>query len=434
MEVHASWNTPETLEVLGRCWDEDRPVLLLNPAVSQLAPVQDWLGKLGVPREFPAGSGPLPEGLGGAFGEGIEPGFHLFLLTSGTTGAPRLVALDRQSIRWNVEAVARHLALDPETEMVLHVPVFHAFGAVLCFLLARILGGPVHPFLRFEPGPFLSLLTGRHHRSGMAGPGLGAPVVLPFVPAMIRSLPEPHELPPGDRARLQRVRGVSISGGDLVFRSDLERLGRLLPGVRHTVGYGLTEAGPALTHTDPDHRPGDGHIGKALSGVELKPPSVGEGGGWRFRSPGQAVAIRSPGEPGWRPVRRLFLDTGDDLARSEDGSLRFCGRRSWSFKRRGEMISPALVETTIRRCWGGSSAAVAPPQVVVGPAPRDGLILLVEGREGDMGEERRELVRALESLPTLFRPSEIRWVGRFPRNALGKIERRALLGGSLPSR
>lgn len=435
--VRIGWNTRGTVTALTGAWDSRHAILLLNPATAELAPVRRWMAELGVVVE---GDGPtVPHVTPGApLLHGLPPGFQLLLLTSGTTGTPRLVALDRISVGWNVDALVDHLCLHPAPAVVLQVPVFHAFGAVLCVLLAHMSGGRVHRFHRFTAARLVEWLAGTGvDDDGDPAPPVGEEVLLPFVPAMVRSLPHPEDLPPETRSRLAAVRGTSITGGDLVAPSDLDRLSRLLPGVRHTVGYGLTEAGPVLTHT----RPGDpvvpGAIGVALPAVEFFPPDPQSPlAGWRFRSPGQAVAVRTPGDSHWRSVRGERLPTGDHLDLSSEGNFTFLGRAAWSFKRAGEMISPVLIEGSLREAWrgawtsgGGSGAAasemVAPemvaPEMVVVPDAGEGLALVVEGVP-DKGVEAA-LRQSIQALPAFLRPDQIRWVARLPRNALGKVER-----------
>ncbi len=434
------WNEPAILEGALRARREARPLLLLNPAHRALPGVGRWLETLGVPREARSG-GELPPDL--PLLEGLPRGFHALLLTSGTTGTPRLVALDEASVRWNVEAVTSHLALAPDTEVVLQVPVFHAFGLVLGLYLAEGLGGrgrsaapgplPLHCVDRFAPDRLLAWLASR--------PPDAPPLLLPFVPAMVRSLPAPGALPSVLREAVARTRGVAIVGGDRVRRRDLEHLMALLPRVRPTVGYGLTEAGPALTHTavPPEGRlpPGfvDGGVGAPLPGVTL---TLSPGGEARFRSPGQAPFLREaglresgrrgPGDP-WTATGRpgAPLETGDLLAPlpPPGSGFRFLGRRGWSFKKGGERISPVLVEEVLVLALEERGFdPVDLPALVLTKGAGEGVELLVEGARNEVLE--RAIHDAFPSLPSFFRPDALRWIAAFPRNALGKIERSPL--------
>ncbi|CAN5644683.1 AMP-binding protein [soil metagenome] len=430
--AHVAWNSPGLMDSIRRARDRDQPILLANPAMAALPGVAGWLRQLGFasPGDGRDGGTPVVAAPGAPVSSGLPPGFHLLLLTSGTTGQPRLVALDRTSIEWNASAVADHLALpdDGSLRAALHVPLFHAFGAVLSFLMVEGLGGRATPSRRFEPGALVRFLE------GSARDLPGQHLLLPFVPAMVRSLPPPAGLPPATRDALARIRGTSIVGGDRVTRADLATLRSLLPGVRHTIGYGLTEAGPALAHSDGEMPDVDGALGAALPGVELREET---GGAWAFRSPGQAVAIRGREDGEWRTVRGEFLSTGDVLEVMEPGGpddvaggaarrprLRFMGRQSWCFKKGGETVSPVLLEEALEEAFSARFGRPLPCAFVIGPAAGESLVLTLEHARDD---ELEALVRAASlGLPSFLRPDRVTWVQALPQNALGKVDRGAI--------
>lgn len=163
-------------------------------------------------------------------------------------------------------------------------------------------------------------------------------------------------------------------------------------------------AGPALTHTSGEMPEEDSAIGLPLPGVELIPPTggPGAGSGWMFRSPGAASAILPAGSHTWQRVEQdEAIPTGDLLERAahaagdRDG-YRFLGRTAWTFKKKGETLSPVWIEEAI---W----------------------TLLREGAPAP--ERTRRIEAAIRRLPTFVRPDRILWVPHFPRNALGKVER-----------
>ncbi len=465
--VFPSWNTAEMVEGIRRAWDDDQPVLLLNPAMARLGPVADWLASAVEP------------------GRGRPDGFQALLMTSGTTGEARLVALDRTSVAWNADTVADHLDLPTDGSLLvrLHVPLFHAFGLALAFFAGERCGGRHALVPRFDPEGLVRWLAGDAPK---AAPGPGpeprpGPVpgpddhlLLPLVPAMVRSLPAVDRLPGAVRRRLEGLRGTSITGGDRVTQADMQALSALLPGMVHTVGYGLTEAGPALTHTsrtDPRIPGVDGLAGRPLPGVELQPPETGAAvgidpgeaavstsvstsastsatataaaaaaagsasasRGWLFRSPGQAAALLERGSPVWRSVRGAWLPTGDLLESvpGEDGLLQVVGRASWCFKRKGETVSPVLVEEALARAFREVHGASLTRTLVLGPEGET-LVLQVEGPPDPAIESA--LDSASRSLPSFLRPERIAWVDRFPRNALGKVVRDSEVPGSRGAR
>jgi acyl-CoA synthetase (AMP-forming)/AMP-acid ligase II len=425
-EIHAAWNSPALAEAILRAWEEDRPIALFNPVLMELPGVGGWI-----------------RGLGPGLGEGLPTGFQAILLTSGTTGQPRLVALGRESVTWNAETLARHLQL-PEGRLVTHltIPLFHAFGLVLGLFMTRLQGGTT-----LLPERGLGLMDAL-----LASPTASdAHSLLLLVPAMVRSLPEVSALAPELRARLAKFKGTSITGGAPVRQEDLRKLTGLFPNMIHTVGYGLTEAGPALTHTSGEIPLEDSAIGTPLPGVQLIPPEgeTAENSGWMFRSPGTASAILQAGSRTWQPVRSGdLIPTGDLLARLPDtggdgGGYWFRGRTAWVFKKKGETVSPVWIEdalwAALRKAPGtdagseadghGAEGALTLPAdgLVLAPdatAPSESIVLYVESSpEPNMA---RWIEAGIRGLPSFVRPDRIIWLPRFPRNALGKVERGAL--------
>jgi hypothetical protein len=187
-EIHAVWNSLALVTAILRAWEEDRPVALLSPVLMDLPAVGDWI-----------------RGLGPRLGEGLPPGFQAILLTSGTTGQPRLVALGRESVRWNTETLARHLQLPAgQLETHLTIPLFHAFGLVLGLFMTHLRGGRLYVPPR-GVGIMDALLA--------APPAPDAHRLLLLVPAMVRSLPEARNLAPEVRTRLSECFGTTITGG-----------------------------------------------------------------------------------------------------------------------------------------------------------------------------------------------------------------------------
>jgi long-chain acyl-CoA synthetase len=426
-EIHAAWNSPALAQAILRAWEDDRPIALLNPALMGLPSVDGWI-----------------RALGPALGEGLPPGFQAILLTSGTTGQPRLVALGRASVIWNTETLSRHLGLPDgqrEAGLVtpLAIPLFHAFGLVLGLFLTHRRGGRLHLVPRG-----LGLMDGL-----LAAPPVdaGAHRLLLLVPAMVRGLPEPLALDPDARARLASWVGTTITGGAPVRRGDLQKLAALFPGMTHTIGYGLTEAGPALTHTAGEIPEADGGLGVPLPGVQLIPPSLADAGagagaglGWSFRSPGVASAMLSAGSTVWQPIQPADpLPTGDLLegtpcGSSDAGGYRFCGRTAWTFKKKGETLSPLWIEDALWAALAAETAEGVAPPAMLKP---DGLVIAADSRpETDAillyveATPEPALVAGIEAaigqLPSFVRPDRVFWLPRFPRTVLGKVERGAL--------
>lgn len=200
--------------------------------------------------------------------------------------------------------------------------------------------------------------------------------------------------------------------------------------------YGMTEIiGTATVLTPEDHVGGDGRLlgsaGRAWPGVEiavidpqgrrLPPKAVGEvvihtpsimSGYWRKPAETEAAFTQ---DGGYR--------TGDAGYIDEAGYLFLIDRIKDMIVTGGENVYPAEVETVLRQ-----HPAVADVAVIGIPHPRWGeavaAIIIADG--DDRPEEAALLAWARERLAGYKLPKHIEFRTEFPRNASGKVLRRAL--------
>ena len=102
------------------------------------------------------------------------------------------------------------------------------------------------------------------------------------------------------------------------------------------------------------------------------------------------------------------------------------GRASWCFKRKGETVSPVLVEEALARAYQEIHGATLTRTLVLA-AEDDILVLQVEGDPDPAIES--VLRSASRNLPSFLRPERIAWAMRFSRNALGKVKRGPEMAG-----
>jgi acyl-coenzyme A synthetase/AMP-(fatty) acid ligase len=120
---------------------------------------------------------------------------------------------------------------------------------------------------------------------------------------------------------------------------------------------------------------------------------------------------------------RTFYRTGDRVRRGDDGVLHFIGRLDGQIKVRGHRVELGEVEAAVRAELGIDVAvALGWPEVDGGGVA--GIVVFVEG-EDEVADLPARLARRL---PRYMVPREIRRVVRFPLNANGTIDRRALRG------
>jgi malonyl-CoA/methylmalonyl-CoA synthetase len=358
--------------------------------------------------------GPLPD---------VDPGVPgLVVYTSGTTGPPKGVVLSRRALAANLDALAGAWAWTDRDTVVHALPIFHIHGLVLGVLGPVRRGGASHHLGRLEPAAV---------RAAFDDGG----TMMFGVPTMYQRL--------ADAASEDSELGVAlgsarllVSGSAALPAREHERIQRLT-GQRIVERYGLSETLiVASVRADGDRRPG--YVGLPLGGVDVR--LVDESGvvlqthddetsgevhvrgaslfdGYLNRADATAAAFT---DDGW-------FKTGDLATRAADGYLRLIGRiatdliKSGGFKIGAGEIEAALLE----------HPAVA--EAAVAGVPDDDLgervvawVVRADDGEAD-GEELIELVAT--QLAPHKRPREVRFVDELPRNALGKVQKRRLLGG-----
>jgi malonyl-CoA/methylmalonyl-CoA synthetase len=346
----------------------------------------------------------------------------LVLYTSGTTGPPKGAVITHRNAAFDLDALAGAWGWTEEDVLVHALPLFHVHGLVLGVLGSLRVGSCLELLPRFAPEALCA---------AMAAGG-----TMTFgVPTMYHRLAEHCEAHPAEAGKLARARLV-VSGSAALPVREHERLARLL-GQRVVERYGLTETliNCAARHDGPRN---PGTVGPPLRGIALRlvddarrpvpagPDVLGE------------VAVKGPNVfPGYlnRPDATAaamdgegFFHTGDLATLTAEGELRIVGRRSTDLiKTGGYKVGAGEVEAALLEHPAVREAAV------IG-APDDDLgeriVAFVVPTPGasPSAEELAEHVAHL--LAPHKRPRAVRLVEALPRNAMGKVLKRALAGMS----
>jgi acyl-coenzyme A synthetase/AMP-(fatty) acid ligase len=353
----------------------------------------DALTGLGVPvHALQAPDAPLPPPDGGA-----RPTEWL-LFTSGTTGAPKLVA---HSLAGLTGAIAPPPAADR--------PVWGTFYDIrryggLQVLLRALTGGSAMALSDADEG--LADQLARFARFGMTH--------LTGTPSQWRRL-------------LMSPHGVSLRpayvrlSGEIADQPVLDGLRALFPEARVVHAYASTEAGVGFEVEDGLEGFPDAFL--ARSGpVEMKVVD----GALRIRSPRAASGYVGPDAP---PLADEdgFVDTGDMVALT-DGRWRFVGRRNGVINVGGLKVHPEEVEAVINR-----HPAVRMSRVRARANPITGAVVtaevaLVDPQAAETAEGTRELRASIlalcrAALPPHKAPATIRFVPALAVTAGGKLDR-----------
>jgi acetyl-CoA synthetase len=345
--------------------------------------------------------------------------------TSGTTGAPKLVAHTHRSY-----------------------PVGHLSSMYFNGLLA----GDRHLNIS-APG------WAKHSWSSLFVPwNARATIVVPPEPLRVGALPHLlrrhrvdsfcappsvwHALRPHLGDDQPRLREATSAGEPLpaTLAADVAAAWRVV--VRD--GYGQTET-TGLIGTTPGLRPRPGWLGRPLPGYEisLRDPESGRPG-----DRGE-VCVELAGEPpagvmaGYpedaaataRAVGGSWYGTGDLGERDADGWIRIWGRRDDVFKSFDRRISPYELEAVLTEHPSVAAVAVVPVPHPVGGAVPWALVVARRGHAPDAALGEALLAHCAERLTAQLCPAGVRFVPVLPRTASGKVRRRAaarLAGGAEP--
>ena len=337
----------------------------------------------------------------------------VIVYTSGTSGEAKGVVLRHANLLASAIGSALHLGALPGERWLACLPLFHVGG--LAILVRSVLtGGSVVVHERFDPERV-------SHALDAEGIALAS-----LVPTMLARVLEAR----GERPPPARLRAVLL-GGAAAPPPLLERAAKTGWPVLPT--YGLTEAASQVA-TLPPGAPLriDGGGLRALPGTELRIVSE-EGAGLEPGAVGE-IQVRGPTVTAgyWRrpaeSERALaggWLRTVDLGALDASGALRVLGRADDMLVTGGENVHPAEIETALLAHPDVADAGVAGlPDPVFGQRVV-AWIVPVPGARPDPDA----LARFLRSRLAGYKiPRTWRFVATLPRNAGGKLVRRALPG------
>jgi acyl-CoA synthetase (AMP-forming)/AMP-acid ligase II len=356
----------------------------------------------------------------------------LVQFSSGTTDAPKAVALTHAQVLANVHAIlGACLSAYPEDDGFEHrgvswLPLYHDMGLVGALLTALALPGPLalmSPELFIaRPARWLQSIS-RHRATVSAAPHFAYALCL-------------------DRVRDDELEGVDLScwrmaldGAEAVTPTTLERFYERFRhyGLREdalTPVYGLAEAGLAVTFSPPRRRfrvedfEGRSMVsaGAPLPGFELRIASEGGSRAGRVlvRGPSIMKGYLGADEATRRVLVDGWLDTGDE-GFLDDGELFLTGRDRDKVVLRGGNYAPELFEQALEGIAGVRAGGVVATSMVTDAGEE--LVILAESRSPE--PEAVKSISAVLSEKTGFVPHRVVLLdpGSLPRTSSGKLRR-----------
>ncbi|MFS3130343.1 long-chain-fatty-acid--CoA ligase [Nocardioides sp. Bht2] len=403
--------------------DADPRVVFVGPGEQHLVPAAEaaagaplvvstatealdaWLGELPAldPQADPSGDQPA-----------------LILYSSGTTGNPKGVMLSGHNVAQALAAVQNLLELDDTSVTMAPIPFFHISGLGLA-LVATLVGAELLAFTPGTPAELLSTLRDQQVTHAIV------------VPTVIQRLLELPEATPGVLPRLRYV----IYGAAPISPALLREAIALLE-CRFVQSYGLTESSGGVTILDhQDHQRGLTEprllrsAGRPLPSVDLRivdhlvgeDALVGEPGEIWIRGSHRMLGYWRNPEATEQSLAGEWLRTGDIGHLDDEGYLFIVDRLKDMIISGGENVYPAEVESLLM-----SHPDVVECAVVGLPDERWGEVpLAVVVTTPGAGLSEDELIAWSRSRLANFKsPKHVRFVDALPRNASGKVLKRAI--------
>jgi acyl-coenzyme A synthetase/AMP-(fatty) acid ligase len=257
----------------------------------------------------------------------------LVICTSGTTGIPKLVALPAESVRINAMTIAGALGIEKSDRVAVNTPLGYMYGLMGGCMASLHASATIRLFRPRDP---LTQLQAGIRREGVT--------VVQGPPSLFRLFlaywnGEPF---PGVR--------VVTTGGEPLGEELAEGLGRAFPHARKLFLYGMTEAGPRISHLDFNHGGGqDSCVGVPYDHIDwrLEPVEGTDAGRLILRGPGMFLGyITSDG--GYEGLDDVgCFHSNDLLSRGPSGFLHFRGRLDRVFRSGGRLVNPEAVERVL---------------------------------------------------------------------------------------
>ena len=347
-----------------------------------------------------------------------ESDLAVLIYTSGTTGRPKGAMLSHGNLLHNVESCRIVLRTVETDRIAVLLPLFHSYMLTVGVLLPMLVGGSIvlvkslHPVRNALQEVFQKQAT-----------------LLPGIPQLYRSMVQaPIQGPLPLR--------LCVSGSAPLPAQVLQEFEAKfhIPLIE---GYGLSEASPVVTKNPLDSTRKPGSIGLPIpnvevsiqddSGADLGPGEIGE---LCVRGGNVMVGYWNQPEETAAVMRKGWLLTGDIGYRDADGYYFITDRKKDMLLVNGINVYPREIEEIIHQFPGVKEAAV-----IGKPDPRRGEqpIAFVTPNDGVVLEEKviQQFVR--KKLADYKVPKKVLMLPNLPRNAMGKILKKALRELPIPA-
>jgi len=348
------------------------------------------------------------------------------LYTSGTTGQPKGAMLTHRNLAANCRSVMDAMHFTPGKDVILVVlPMFHAFAATAGMLTPLLHGFAFAPVPKFDPVPLAEAIA-----------ATGSTVFL-GVPSMFNALmrlPDSH---------VEKLSGLHfcVTGGAAMPVELMKRFEQRFK-VPLYEGYGPTECSPVVSVNPINGAARAGSVGLPLPQVEVSIRDE-QGNSLPAEQVGE-ICVRGPNvmKGYWQRVEDTrdafygeWFRTGDLGCFDQEGYLYIVDRIKDLVIVNGMNVYPRKVEDVLYQDTRVQEAAVVgEPHPTHGEIPV-AYVVLQPGAEATTAADIRKFVA--ERLAAFEVPRKVYFVSQLPKNAAGKVLKRALRqmgsGGASPA-
>jgi long-chain acyl-CoA synthetase len=329
--------------------------------------------------------------------------------TSGSTGQPKFVVYTQDTVAAAMQLVHKHFGLSADDVIVSPLQLAHGTGFMFSLLFVQF-GLPFIMLQTANPDIVLDCIE-RYRATWMVG-----------FPNQYAGLLEAQQAKPRDVSSLR----ICLTGGDVCPVDLQNRFMSALGAPLYNV-WGATEGAGQLTfglRPGPVFRIAEEEQVRVVdeNGAEVAHGEVGE---LLIRGANVFVGYWDDPAATARSLKDGWYYTGDLVRRGEGDELWFVSRIKDIIIRGGTNISPAEVEEALVACHPAveEAGAVGKPDPVLGERVFGFVKLAPGARESIVAEILQNVARRLASYKI---PEGLRVIDALPRNALGKVDRRAL--------
>lgn len=332
------------------------------------------------------------------------------LYTSGSTGRPKGVPLSHYGQLWALSTRTSG-ALAGADRYIVAQPLFHMNG-LFSTKTVFASNGSVVVMPGFEAKSYLKAIA--QHKVTVAA----------AVPTMwARVVKETELIASHDFSAFKRL----MLGSAPMTMGLWERIMAAFPQITMSIGYGTTEAGPAVFGPHPDGLPTPPlALGYPISTSDIRMVDGADEtqGVLMMRSPALMSGYHNLPQQTVKALRDGWYYSGDVMRRDANGFYYFVGRADDMFVCSGENIYPGEVEKVLERHPMVQQAIVVPlADEERGQVPV--AFVVARANSGLTAEDVRQF--ALGNAPAYQHPRRVVFIAELPWAGTNKIDRKALI-------